>query len=138
VIGGIAVVLDTNVAGAMLKDVPPTWLALYEPFLETTMHALSVQTEGELRRWALRQGWGRERWALLDRLLARVLVLPAERTVADAWARLMVHTEARGRALAPADAWVAATAVTNALPLVTHDKDLADLDFEGLDVICKA
>lgn len=137
-INDAVVVLDTNLAGAMLKDAPPAWFALYEPTLQATMHTLSVQTEGELQRWALRDGWGPGRLARLEGLLARMLVLPADRAAAQAWARLMAHSEARGRALATADAWVAATAVVNDLPLVTHDKDLAGLDFGGLRVVCRA
>lgn len=137
-IDGTAVVLDTNVAGAMLKDTPPPWLALYEPILQASLHTISVQTEGELRRWALRHGWGRDRWVLLDGLLARVLVLPADRTVAQVWARLMTHAEAQGRTLMTADAWIAATAVVHELLLVTHDRDMVDLDFDGLQVVCRA
>jgi predicted nucleic acid-binding protein len=50
----------------------------------------------------------------------------------------MAHSERLGRLLSHGDAWIAATAIQNGLTLVTHDLDLADLGFPGLEVICRA
>ncbi|MGH9932211.1 MAG: type II toxin-antitoxin system VapC family toxin, partial [Pyrinomonadaceae bacterium] len=39
----------------------------------------------------------------------------------DSWAQAMTSARLRGRPIAPADAWVAATALLLDIPLVTHN-----------------
>jgi predicted nucleic acid-binding protein len=59
----------------------------------------------------------------------RFAVLPIDATVAPHYGRLVASARRRGgRRLATADALIAATAAAHRLPLVTRDRDLANLD----------
>jgi len=48
--------------------------------------------------------------------------------VAATWARLRVHLADAGRRINVDDLWVAATAATHGLPVVTQDDDFAPLE----------
>lgn len=52
-----------------------------------------------------------------------VIVLPVDRDVAASWALLRVRLAALGRRLNVNDLWIAATALTHDLPIVTQDAD---------------
>ncbi len=68
--------------------------------------------------------------------LADVEVLPIDADVAAAWAHLRVHLHEQRRRVNVNDLWVAATAVANALPVVTQDDDFDSLEgVLGLAVI---
>lgn len=55
-------------------------------------------------------------------------VLTIDADVAAAWARLRVHLSQVGRRVNVNDLWIAATAVTHRIPVVTQDEDFAPLD----------
>ena len=64
----------------------------------------------------------------------RFAVIPVDAQVAPQYGRLLATTRRRaGRRLASADALIAATAAAHRLPLLTRDRDFADLD--GVDAI---
>ncbi len=68
--------------------------------------------------------------------IADVEVLAIDADVAAEWARLRVHLAQAGRRVNVNDLWIAATAVTNRLPVVTQDDDFAPLyGASGLEVI---
>jgi tRNA(fMet)-specific endonuclease VapC len=46
-----------------------------------------------------------------------------------AWAAVVDGARRRGRPIATADAWIAATAVRHSMPLVTHNAD----DYAGVE-----
>ncbi len=50
----------------------------------------------------------------------------------------MTTARRKGRRMEAGDAWIAATAVLYAAPLLTHDADFVGLDIAGLDVVCHA
>jgi toxin FitB len=61
-------------------------------------------------------------------------VLPVDASVAPHYARLVASTRRRtGRRLATADALIAATAAAHRIPLVTRDRDFANVD--GIDAV---
>ena len=64
----------------------------------------------------------------------RFAVLPVDARVAPHYGRLLASTRRRtARRLATADALIAATAAAHGLPLITRDRDFADL--LGVDAI---
>lgn len=58
----------------------------------------------------------------------RFAVLPVDARVASHTGRLLADTMRRARKLATADALIAATAAVHGLPLITRDRDFANLD----------
>ena len=67
---------------------------------------------------------------------ADIDVLAIDAEVAAEWARLRVHLAESGRRINVNDLWIAATACTHGLPVVTQDDDFDPLrDVTGLDVI---
>ncbi len=68
--------------------------------------------------------------------LADVEVLPIDADVAAAWAHLRVHLHQQRRRVNVNDLWVAATAITNDLPVVTQDDDFDPLEgMLGFEVV---
>jgi predicted nucleic acid-binding protein len=64
----------------------------------------------------------------------RFAVLPVDARVAPHYGRLLASTRRRGaRRLATADALIAATAAAHDLPLITRDRDFANVD--GVDAV---
>ena len=62
--------------------------------------------------------------------------LPIDEPVARQWAKLRVQPYDAGRRLNVNDLWIAATALTNGLPVVTQDDDFDALaDLRLLDVV---
>lgn len=89
--------------------------------------AVSVVTVGELRAGVL----GATDVETRDRRLAtlgRALALqpvPIDQSVAEAWARLRVLLRDSGRRMPVNNSWIAATAISLGLPVVTQDDDYA-------------
>lgn len=68
--------------------------------------------------------------------VADIEVLVIDAQVAAAWATLRVHLAERGRRINVNDLWIAATAVANAIPVVSRDDDFGPLEgVGGLQVI---
>ena len=89
-------------------------------------------TVGELYEGAFRDGWGRERLTRLKETIGTYVVLPFSLEICREWGT--IRCERRTRTIAVDDAWIAATARTHRLPLVTHNPgDFSDI--EGLDVL---
>ena len=53
--------------------------------------------------------------------LRRYVIIPYDREVAWAWARVVATCEDAGRPVAPSDAWVAAAALRHDVSLVTNN-----------------
>jgi predicted nucleic acid-binding protein len=64
---------------------------------------------------------GERRRQELEEYLTRYLVLHSDDQMCKRWARAMNSARVRGLRIAPADAWVAATAMLLDIPLVTHN-----------------
>jgi predicted nucleic acid-binding protein len=75
------------------------------------------------------------RLATLD-ALSDIEVIPVDEGAARAWAELMVHLVNSGRRVNVNDLWIAATALSRDLPVVTQDNDFDPVDgLAGLSVI---
>jgi hypothetical protein len=59
--------------------------------------------------------------------------IPIDDEVAEAWARLRVSLRSLGRRMPVNDSWIAATAMTLGIPVVTRDDDYVALS--GLEVV---
>lgn len=136
----MSLLVDTNLAsGVWLQaaDEQPL-LVLYWDILRGQPLAIALQTMAEAVAGAEASNWGERRRAQQRAALGRFEVLSPDQETAEAWARLTVHAQRRGRALSVGDAWIGATAVRHGVTLVTHDVDFEGLQFPGLDVICRA
>ncbi|MDQ3803374.1 MAG: type II toxin-antitoxin system VapC family toxin [Acidobacteriota bacterium] len=113
----MALVVDTDVASFLFKN--DTRAALYVPHPSGHMLTVSFQTLAELELWALAAGWGESRRQRLARYLRRYLVEDSSPALCRRWAEALDDARRRGRPIAAADAWVAATALLLDVPLVT-------------------
>lgn len=100
--------------------------------------AISAITVGELQAGVLVAGSTDVRALRLATLdaLSDIEVLPVDETVAAAWARLRVHLAESSRRLNVNDLWIAATALSHDIPVVTQDEDYRTVDgVGGLQVV---
>jgi predicted nucleic acid-binding protein len=120
------VVVDTNVVSYLYRADPLA--APFEAFLEHRRRLISFQTLAELLVWS--EPWSEAKRAKLERwVLARFGVLPHTPAVTRAWVIAMTSSRRNGYAISPSDAWVAASALTAGLLLLTADQN----DFLGVD-----
>lgn len=112
-------VIDTDVVSYLYKR--DTRAQLYEPHLNDPPFIISFMSLAELRRWTVERNWGEKRCQELEEYLARYLVLHSDDQMCDHWAQATNSARLSGRPIAPADAWVAATALLLDIPLVTHN-----------------
>jgi hypothetical protein len=97
--------------------------------------AISVITLGELRSGVLAAvdvETRDRRLATLSEALA-MDPLPVDQPVADAWALLRVLLRDTGKRMPVNDSWIAATAMSLGVPVVTQDEDYVEV--VGLEVI---
>lgn len=97
--------------------------------------AVSVITVGELRAGVL-AALNVESRSMRLTTLTEVLALdpvPIDERVAEEWARLRVELRDTGQRMPINDSWIAATARSIAVPVVTQDHDYVQIP--GLDVI---
>ena len=125
--------LDTNVVSEWVRPRPDTGVVAWLAEADEDRVFISVVTLAELRYGIERLTAGQRRrrldeW-LEDELPLRFegRVLPIDAAIADAWGRLTASREARGRPIAVADAFIAATAEVHGLALVTRNVS----DFEA-------
>ena len=96
---------------------------------------VSVITIGELRAGVLAAADVETR----DRRLATLTYamalqpIPVDDQVADAWARLRLLLRDSGQRMPVNDSWIAATAMSLGVPVITQDEDYVELS--GLNVI---
>ena len=100
--------------------------------------AISVVTLAELQAGVLAAGDTATRairMATLD-ALGDMEILPIDASAALAWAQLRVLLAEAGRRINVNDLWIAATAASRGLPVVTQDDDFAAVDgMAGLVVV---
>lgn len=119
-----AVVLDTNIVSYLMKG--HTLAQEYRPELEGKTLAISFMTVGELFEGAFRRHWSAAKLDKLKERLKSYVVVPYSPKLSETWGR--IRAERRSQPIAVDDAWIAATAVAHACPLVTHNPR----DFQGI------
>ena len=91
-------------------------------------------TLAELRRWSYGLNWGARKNTHFKTYLRRYSVQHSTPELCRLWAQITDDGRRKGKAVALADAWIAATALYFDIPLVTHNR--ADFQFvDGLQII---
>jgi predicted nucleic acid-binding protein len=126
------VVVDTNVVSYIWKG--DTRGTLYTPHLKGRQWIIAAQTFAELEAWPLKNGWGARRHEALRAYLSNYTFAEVDKAICLQWAKGQVNAKLTGRPITEADAWIAATALAFAVPLVIHNH--ADFkNVPGLTVI---
>lgn len=119
--------LDTNIVSEWVKPRPEPKVVNWLADIDEDRVFLSVVTLAELRHGVERLPASRRR-TRLDEWLRHDLparfegrVLPMDETIAAAWGVIVARREAKGRPIGVMDAWIAATAETHELTLVTRN-----------------
>lgn len=124
--------LDTSVFIAAESGGPLKTAAIPEE------SAISVVTLAELRAGVLaaRDLDTRTRRLATIEGLGNFEVIPVDQGVAAMWAEMRVHLALEGRRINVNDLWIAATAASRHLALVTQDDDFQAIEgFHGLHVV---
>ena len=111
--------LDTDVASFLFKNSPRA--KPLRPVLKGKRLALAFVSIAELFKWTVKRGWSPSKVEQLEKSLRRYVIVPYDRDLAWAWARLVAACEATGRPIATSDAWIAATALRHDVPLLTNN-----------------
>jgi predicted nucleic acid-binding protein len=119
-------VVDTDVVSYLFRD--DTRGKRFQPHLTGRIAAVSFMTIAELDRWALQRNWGAARQQQLAEYLERYVVVLVDRGLCRWWAYVCDHARRNGRPIQVADAWIAATALSLDMPLLTNNHG----DFSGV------
>ena len=125
------ILVDTNIVSYIYEA---SELGLrYDLLLERYSRFGSPVTLAELHYGAYWRNWGANRWRRLNEVLGQLQWLPLTFEVARLASHLAAKRRHGGSPVKWADTYIAATALINGLPLMTHDRDFAD--FDGLEVV---
>lgn len=128
------VLLDTDVVSYLFKG--DTRATAFAPLLQGQRLAISFMTIAELFAWAFIRKWGMTRVMRLEQTLGTYVVIPIHVELCRLWGTIRAQQQAAGRAIAPQDTWIAATALRHKLPLVTHNPTdfqyIANLDVRSI------
>jgi tRNA(fMet)-specific endonuclease VapC len=113
------VVVDTNVVSYIFKR--DTRENLYKPHLQGRVAIIAAQTFAEIEAWPLKNEWGIRRHEVLRAYLETYAFAEVDKAICLQWARVQANARRIGRPITEADAWIAATALAYAVPLVTHN-----------------
>ena len=106
---------------------------LHEDLLPDEL-AVSAITLGELRAGVLAAGDIETRYRRLSTLTAALALqpIPIDDAVASAWAKLRLSLRDQRLKMPVNDSWIAATAISLGVPVVTQDDDFPVLDELGV------
>ena len=139
-------IFDTNILVSYVRDTP---LAkhinkAYQPFDARNKAIISVVTLAEIRSLAMCRGWGAQRMAVLDRLLAQFLWLDIKvERIIDRYVQIDAYSQGKhqkypvefsARNMGKNDLWIAATASVINAKLLTTDKDFDHLSPTWLEL----
>ena len=121
-------VVDTDVASFIFKW-HPEFAPRYVGMMRGSELVVSFMTMAEMRQGALDATWGQRKCDVLEAYLADFSVLHSDSLLCSTWAGVRNESVRKGRQISSADAWIAATALALAAPLVTNNpKDYRHLD----------
>ena len=131
-ISSTAVVLDTMVVSAILNGTrDPVLAATYRSLIGGRLTVVSFVTITELRYGVMRANWGELRRRGLERDLTRLVIVQPDDELMQICAELRASCERDGHGLGQkiheADRWIAATAITLNVPLISNDTIFSDV-----------
>jgi predicted nucleic acid-binding protein len=126
-------VIDTSVASILLSG--GVLEQFYSERTRDVELVISFQTAEEMVYGAHSRSWGERRLKALQDHLLRYPIIGGEWDLALVCARIRVDAERLGRQLKTADAWIVATAVHLAIPLITADSDQVIPDIAGYSYV---
>src|SRR5437868_8022330 len=115
------IVVDTDAVSYLFKG--DTRSDLYRPPITGKLLLISFMTLAELRQWSLLKNWGERRRRELENFLEDYAVIHSDDKLCTKWAEVTRSAIRNGHPIDTADAWVAATALLQGLPLVTHNRN---------------
>jgi len=125
--------LDTNIVSYLMRSDPLA--RLYRPRLANHSLAISFMTLAELYEGATRGNWGPGKRRYLDEIHDFFVVIPSDRKLCSRYGE--IRGMRRRQPISAEDAWIAATAIEYACPLVTHNaRDFHDIP--GLTIVTEA
>lgn len=114
------VLVDTNVVSYIFKE--DTRSEFYIPQIENKLAGIAAQTLAELEALPLLNAWSKSRHNLLrEYVKTNYVFLEADEKVCLKWALIQAEAKKLGKPVAVGDAWIAATALTYSIPLITHN-----------------
>jgi predicted nucleic acid-binding protein len=116
---GSAVAVDTDVASFRFKR--DTRRERYRPHLDGRQLVISFMTLAELEAWAKERHWEMARRTQLGAYIAGFTIDHSDAVLCGWWATVRAIARQGARPNGVADARVAATALRNGVPLVTHN-----------------
>src|SRR5688500_6835035 len=122
-------VVDTDVASYLFKRDTPA--QIFRPYLLNSIPLPSFMTVAELQHWALHRYWGTRQRQELEDFVGQCTIVFVDRPMCQRWAKVVDRARRRGRPIQVADAWIAATAISLGVPLLSHNRD----DFLGVDTL---
>ena len=133
------ILIDTNVISELWKIQPHAGVLAWIDAQAIETLYLSAITVAELRFGVATMPEGKRRTIYQERLENEVLAMFADRVLpfgaaqAQAYAVLLARARLQGKAIAPADGYIAATAASRGLMVVT--RDTGPFEAAGLTVI---
>jgi predicted nucleic acid-binding protein len=88
---------------------------------------VAPMTLGEIRAGYVVGKWGTARIAETENRLAAYVVIPLDDETLDEYAKLHAYCRTSGIAIGQNDLWIAAVAISRNIPLVTCDRQQAEL-----------
>jgi tRNA(fMet)-specific endonuclease VapC len=115
-----ACVVDTDVVSYLFRNNPIA--QQYRQHLMGKLPVISFMTLAEIRFAMLQAGWGAARTAHMERFLKHFVLFTCDSDLCTVWAQVVDSERKQGRIISTQDAWIAATAILNRVPLVTHNR----------------
>ncbi|MFE1592764.1 type II toxin-antitoxin system VapC family toxin [Nocardia sp. NPDC058705] len=121
------IILDTNVVSEPLRTAPDPRVVKWLDDQPLHTLYLSAGTVAEIRFGIAAMPAGRRRDLLSERVETKVLplfsgrILAFDLAVSESYAKLMARARAAGQAIAPADGYIAATALDAGMSVATRD-----------------
>ena len=109
------------------------WLVETLNRIDAAIVAISPFTLGEVRSGYIQARWGQARIVSIEHQLATYTLIPLDEDTVDEWSRLTAHCRTAGVTVGDNDRWIAATAISRGLPLVTCDENQSKVP--GLNAI---
>lgn len=116
--------LDTDVFSYLFKN--HALADHYRPHVKGHTLAISFMTVAELFQGAFRAEWGMKQTERLESRIASYVVVPSSNAISKRWGE--VRFIRRAQPISSEDAWIAAAALQEDWPLVTHNAR----DFHGI------